>query len=256
MESLDKFNIIKKKSLAEEIASQILRMIEEGRYLPGDKLPPERALAAKLKVSRPIIREALKSLDEDGFINIQHGSGVYVSDQTTNIFYAPLEEWLSKNEDLVQEFYKARLIFEPECAALASINGTDEQFKELRDLVEDSFQALEENNLLMFVGMDIDFHYAIAKVSGNRFFTKMLDSIINRETDLRKIILRLPGHFPRTIQGHLKLIEAIESRNPEIARQAMFDSINEALIETNRFMASINKNDDAETEPPADPPKC
>ena len=256
MESLDKFNSIKKKPLAEEIASQILRMIEEGRYLPGDKLPPERALASKLKVSRPIIREALKSLDEDGFINIQHGSGVYVSDQTTNIFYAPLEDWLSKNQDLVREFYTARLVFEPACAALASANGTDKQFQKLRDLVEESYQALEENNLLLFVGMDIDFHYAIAEVSGNRFFTKMLDSIINRETDLRKIILRLPGHFPRTIQGHLKLVEAIESRKPDIARQAMYDSINEALIETNRFMASIQKSNNEGKKPADDLPTC
>ncbi len=256
MESLDKFNTIKKRPLAEEIASQILRMLEEGRYLPGDKLPPERALALKLNVSRPIIREALKSLDEDGFIYIQHGSGVYVSDQLANIFFAPLEKWLSKNKNLVQEFYQARLAFEPECAALASINGTDEQFLYLRQLVEDSYKAMEENNLLLFVGMDIDFHYAIAEVSGNRFFTKMLDSIINRETDLRKIILRLPGHFPRTIQGHLKLVEAIASRDPETARQAMFNSINEALIETNRFMASIGKNDYEETGPPANLPKC
>lgn len=256
MESLDKFNSIKKVPLSEEIAAQILRMIEEGRYLPGDKLPPERALATKLKVSRPIIREALKSLDQDGFIYIQHGSGVYVSEQAPNIFFAPLEDWLANSQDLVREFYKARLSFEPECAALASINGTEEQFKTLRKLVEDSFQALEENNLLLFVGMDIDFHAMVAEISGNRFFAKMLDSIINRETDLRKIILRLPGHFPRTIQGHLKLVEAIESRDPDIARQAMFDSINEALIETDRFMQSTKKPETDEPETPADNPQC
>lgn len=238
MDSLDKFDSIRKTPLAEEIASKILRLIEEGRYLPGDKLPTERALSKKLKVSRPIIRDALKSLDQHGYIRILHGSGIYISEKAPDIFYAPLRDWLENNIVQVREFYEARLSFEPECAALASIRGTEQQLKNLRKLVEDSYQALEENNILLFVGMDIDFHAAIADMSGNRFFSQMLDSIINRETDLRHIILRLPKHFPGTLQGHVKVLEALESRDPELARKAMYESINGALVETDKFLSA------------------
>jgi GntR family transcriptional repressor for pyruvate dehydrogenase complex len=253
--TLDNFNLIRKTPLAEEIASQIFRMIQEGRYLPGDKLPTERALSKKLQVSRPIIRDALKSLDQQGLIDIQHGSGAYVSDQAPDIFFAPLEDWLENNIGLIREFYEARLEFEPSCAALASTRGTDEQLKNLRALVEESFQALEEENILLFVGMDIDFHAAIAEMSGNRYFSQMLDAIINRETDLRKIILRLPAHFPRTIQGHVKVLEAIESRNPELARQRMYESIHEALVEVDKFMIGQSNTEESVFNP-EDNPQC
>jgi len=195
------FQSVEKSRLSDEVARQIERIIAEGRFLPGQKLPSERALSAKLAVSRPVLREALRILEIQGIVRIRQGSGIYVKDPTQDILNVPIREWLAENLPLLCKFYEARLVIEPECAALAAQRATASQIENLRILVEESLPTVEGNFITEFIGMDIDFHAAIAEMSGNTLLAQMLESIINRETDMRKIVLRLPGRFPNTFEG-------------------------------------------------------
>ncbi|MCA9922099.1 MAG: FadR family transcriptional regulator [Anaerolineales bacterium] len=226
---------MEKSRLSDGVAGQIEKAIQEGRFLPGDQLPAERALSEELGVSRPVLREALHKLEIQGLLEIQHGHGTFVKDRSAELLHAPLPTWLKANQHIIREFYEARLIIEPDCAALASHRATPEGLKELKRIIEQSEQVVQEDNIIAFIGLDIDFHSTIARMSGNTLLFQMLDSIINPETDLRKVIHRLPEHLPVAHARHIEILKAIESGKPETAHQAMVDALEGPLKDIEEY---------------------
>lgn len=231
------FRSVDKSRLSDEIARQLEQIIREGRLLPGERLPSERELSDQLQVSRPVLREALRELESLGVVSVRRGSGVYVRKVAQDILEVDVKEWLSANKDEIRAFYQARLAIEPECAALASLRATDEQIKNLKEILLKTQTPVEKQQIRAFIGMDIDFHAAVAEMSGNVFLARMLSSIISRETDMRGIVLQLPDHFGVTNSGHEGIVEAIEERNPEQARRAMEIALQDALDALDRFIA-------------------
>ena len=226
---------VKKTRLADGIAKQIQKAIQEGRYLPSEQLPSERALSLELNISRPVLREALQILETQGFLAIEHGSGTFVKDASTELLNVSLPTWLKENKHHIREFYEARLIIEPDCAALASQRATPQEIEELKSIVEQSDPIVQKENIIAFIGLDIDFHAAIARMSGNALLFKMLDSIINPETDVRKVIHRLPEHLSVAQVRHIEILRAIESGLPEAARLAMIKALEGPLKEIEQY---------------------
>ena len=117
------------KRLYHKVARKILEMIESGAYPPGARLPGERELAERFKVSRVVVREAEISLEAIGRLEIKVGSGVYVKEKVeTNGLALP--------NVTPFELTQTRLLFESECAALAAKVITDEQIAELEATVD------------------------------------------------------------------------------------------------------------------------
>ncbi|MCB0245489.1 MAG: FadR family transcriptional regulator, partial [Anaerolineae bacterium] len=73
------FEPVRKSAIAEEISARLLSLIQEKQLKPGDKLPPERELAATMQVSRPSLREALRALSMMNVVEIRQGDGTYVT---------------------------------------------------------------------------------------------------------------------------------------------------------------------------------
>lgn len=236
------FQSVEKPRLSQEVARQLLQAIQEGHFLPGEALPPERELARKFNVSRPILREALSILEIQGYISAQHGRGTFVKDPNTDILNVPLEDWLSKNGMLVQHFYEARLAIEPLCAALAAQRAQPPDIAELREIMLREDSLVDSGNVPMFIRNDIDFHSAIARLSGNAYLVKMLNSLIIPETDIRKIILRLPSHQPVTHSDHFRVFAAIEKHKPDAARRAMVIALQRPLDVVRNFMSRQEPN--------------
>lgn len=237
----DIFQSVKKSRLADEVARQIVKAIREGRYRPGDRLPAERDLAVEFGVSRPVLRESLRMLHMQEYVSIRHGQGTIVKDPAANMLHIPVDEWIAKHREAAREFYEARLAVEPVCAALAAIRATDEQIASLKANVEEWDEAFKAGLVATSVAYDIDFHGAIARMSGNPLLHKMLVAIISPESDIRKVGLRTPGHLPVAHQGHMKIMEAIERRDPEAARQAMIDALNEGIQRINSVLDEKDK---------------
>jgi len=223
--------------LSDDIAQQIANAIREGRLVPGQTLPSERDLAKTFNVSRPIIREALRILEIQGFVSIQQGCGTLIKDPEKDILNQPISEWLAKNRQILDEFYEARLAIEPTCAALASQRATGEQLRSLQENLEESERiASSGENLAGLVGLDIDFHSEIARMCANPFLIKLLNALIEPEADARKIVLRLPHHIPATLEGHWRIYEAIKAGDPQAARQAMIESLSQPFAAIEKFM--------------------
>ena len=121
------------------IARRILEVIGSDRLRPGDRLPPERELAAMLGTSRPSLREALQSLKARGWVAIRHGSGVYVADPATT---RSLREALLAEEVSLRELFEMREVLELPAAAWAAGNGDRGKLA----AVQQAFQALMAAN--------------------------------------------------------------------------------------------------------------
>jgi GntR family transcriptional repressor for pyruvate dehydrogenase complex len=218
-----------KPRLANEIARQIAQAIQEGRFLPGQTLPSTRELATRFNVSRPVLREALGILQLQGFVSIRHGRGTFVKDPNTDILNVPLTDWLTKNLNLIENFYEARLAIEPVCAARAARLAGKEDIVALRKILDWLDELTNSSNTPVLVSADIDFHSTIARLSKNEFLIKMLNTLIVPETDVRKIVLRLPNHLSTTNEHHIEIFDAIEKHDPEAARDAMVVALSEPL---------------------------
>ncbi len=218
-----------KSRLSDDVAKRIEFAIKGGQFLPGVKLPAERNLSRELGVSRPILRQALQILETRGLVDIQHGRGTFVA-TLKNEFMQPTE-WLHRNREKVVAFYEARMVIEPECAALAARRAAVEQLNELHNNVKNSARATNEGDIFSFIGLDIEFHSVIARLSGNPHLYHALDQIINPETDARQVIHRLPGHLLIAQARHEKVYEAIAARDEQAAREAMYAAFKGVISE-------------------------
>jgi GntR family transcriptional repressor for pyruvate dehydrogenase complex len=233
MDNNNIFQSVEKPRLAHKVAGQIAQAIQEGRFLPGQVLPPAREFATTFDVSRPILREALSILQIQGFVSIRHGKGTFVKDPNTDILNVSLADWLTKNRVLVKNFYEARLAIEPVCAARAAQLASPKDIVELKNILDRIDYMTDSSN--------IDFHSTIAKLSRNEFLIKMLHSLIVPETDVRKIVLRLPNHVPTTNEDHREIFKAIEKHNPAAAKKAMIIALSRPLEVIREYMKEEEK---------------
>lgn len=227
--NLDGTTTFDRPRLSHEVAQRLETAILEGRLQPGERMPSERTLSAKLGVSRPVLREALRVAESRGLVVIEHGRGTFVADVAGRLMDVRPDEWLADHLDVVGHFYEARIAVEPVCAALAAERAAPESVAAVVAAVRHGAEALERGQVLSFIGADIDFHRAVAQASGNPMLELMLARIIDPNTDLRRVLHRLPGHPPVAQERHQRILAAIQGRDARRARRTMRDALTGAL---------------------------
>ena len=227
---------IQKPRLSREVAKRLARTIREGRLLPGERLPSERRLCHELGVSRPVLREALRSLAAQGYLEIRHGSGSFVLDAATQLANVEPVAWFGENRKRVRDFYDARLVVERETAARASEHARPADLARLRTILVTADEVLARGQVGAAIGLDIDFHRAIAETAGNAFLCEMLEAIIDNDTDIRRVLHRLPGRPEAAHRGHVQVLAAIQSGEPARAREAMATALVRALRDIERLL--------------------
>lgn len=199
------------------VARRIAELVTSGQVKAGEKLPSERDLADMLKVSRPTVREAMIALEFSGLIEVRTGSGIYVKQAQHS---APA---LVQDKGIGPfDIFELRLMVEPEAAAQAAERMTDQQINALRCLVDD-MAALDHTAELEEV--DLQFHNHIARGTENAATVSAVDWLwrLRRHSHLSSGFHRMimaEGVFP-VIEQHRAIVQAIASRNPDAARNAM-----------------------------------
>lgn len=228
--------VVERSPLAQRVAQRLEVAIREGRLRPGERLSSERVLSEQFGVSRPILREALQLLQERSLVITRRGRGSFVRDVATELGEAPPETWLRQHRSLVTEFYQARLLVEPACAARAARRRGEAELVELKQILHAAERLMPDGHVTVFTGLDIDFHTCIARIAGNRLVQQMLAVIINPETDLRRVLHRVPGHPVIAQARHGRIVAAIERRDPAAARVAMGDALQGTLHDVDRLL--------------------
>ena len=216
------------RSLARDPLVGVIRQaisteIEEGRFQPGDRLPPERRYAEQLGVSRGALREAIKTLEAEGRVITRHGVGVEVANDLARPFSQTIERMLPEEIGRLRQSAEARLIIEPELAALAARHATGD---EAGRLVEQARQAA--GTLHQAIQNDLRFHHAVAQLAGNRILQLLLQSLAELGQQSRALTLGKFG-FEKAAAQHGEIADAIRRKDAAKARTAMRHHVQKAV---------------------------
>lgn len=210
-------NFPKRERLPDLISSQIKSLIFSNEIEVGEKFPSERELEGLFGVSRVVVREALRSLEHSGLIEIKRGSGggAFVSNKTYKPFSDSLKDLFSEGKLTVEHFVQARTAVECYGVRLAVENMTEEDLHSLKRINEELVGAIADTKRLGEKNMA--FHLSIAELSGNPLITMMVQSLI--ETLDRILKTRTPRRFQEpnfaeaTYKRHKKIIDAMRKKD-------------------------------------------
>ncbi len=204
-------------AVTDEAIEKIKGMIVSGEMRPGDRLPREADLAERLGLSRNSLREAVKALSLIRVLDVRQGDGTYVTSLAPGLLLDALSFVVDfHRDDTVLEFFEVRRILEPSATALAAQRMTDQDVEGLRALLAELGDAPSIDAL---VANDLEFHRRIAAGSGNNVLCSLMDSLSGPTTRARIWRgLTQEGAVAKTREQHAAILEAIASRQPELAR--------------------------------------
>lgn len=231
---------IKTRKIYEEIVEQIRDLVIRGELKPGDKLPSERDLVERLKVSRASIREALSALEMMGLLEVRSGEGTFIQKVGAESIIAPLAWMLSIEQGTALELIEVRKILEGQAARLAAERAEPEDLQELEQALADMQQEIITPEL-GGEKADLRFHYAITRATKNTLLIQLMDMI----SDLMQRMLKTSrdklyeGKYSADIllKEHAQIYEAIKSRNAVKASELVLEHLNGVEDELKRLMS-------------------
>jgi len=214
---------IKSTRIYQEIVRQVKAMIAEGRFKSGDQLPPERDLAEKFVVSRTSVREALRSLESLGLVEIRPGEGTFVREVSVEALVEPLALVMASQREAIGELFEARRLIEPALAELAARRATPEEIHEMERILEE--QAKEVAAGRTGLEQDAEFHAAIGAAAHNRAITRIAHAVMDLLRQSREASLSTPGRPTRSHDDHRRVLAAIRARDEAGAQRAMVEHL-------------------------------
>lgn len=206
-----------------DIAGRLRGLIEAGRFGPGPKLPPERALAAELGVGRPALREAIKALCGLGILESRRGSGTYLKSGPAAVEWKQLPAGLSAAQFSTFELLEVREILEPRAAWLAATRASQQQMLE----IENARNRLEmrDRDWKVVARLDYELHASIFRGANNPALLLIYEFLMSRILGELEERLRFPPDLQAMRNGHRAIVEAILKRQPDVAQTAMIDHL-------------------------------
>lgn len=217
---------IKTKRLYEEIVDQIKHLIAEGKLKPGDKLLAERDLADRFQVSRASVREAIRTLEMLGIIDIRPGEGTFVRGTETDDIIRPLAMFLAVERNSLLDMFEMRRIFETATASLAAQRATFEELDQIESMLANMRERLNLQDSEKGEEFDAAFHYAVAEATHNSLLTKLFKTVSEEFAKANSVARRQLYHdnvqnAQRIIDQHSEILQAIRSGSPQKASEAM-----------------------------------
>lgn len=212
---------VKRYSLSRQVADQLEKMIEDGAYAVGEKIPTEPELTEMFSVSRNTLREAIQSLTAAGILVVKQGDGTYV--RSNNRFHARMS--MEYDQVSLADILEARNVLEVTIAQLAAQRRTGEDLREIEQaLIRRQTQAQTEKENTQ---ADMQFHLAVARSCHNRILIDLYSSVSSyTESHIaeRQAMTALDtGGIDRL---HEKLYLAIRDGAPEDARSCAQNILN------------------------------
>ena len=165
--AFDLFARISHSRTSDEVVRQIELLLLEGILRDGDRLPGERELSKRLDVSRPILREALKELENRGLLISQHGGGTYVADIIGQVFSRPVVDLISRHQRATQDYIEYRRELEGLTADFAARRATQYDRQMLTRIMEAMRAAHAQGSFEAELQADVDLHNAIGEAAHN-----------------------------------------------------------------------------------------
>ena len=220
-------------NLASAVAGELVARIVRGQHPEGTPLPPEPALCETFSVSRTVVREAVKMLQEKGLVQVRQGSGTTVTPRTMwnlldeLVLAATIAE--EDGLDVLDDLVVTRRLLESDMAHVAARLATDDVADGLREIV-DRMDGLVDDHVA-YAHQDRAFHDLIMRTSGNRIARAVVRALESQVIHSDRYV----GQTQRDLcvasnRGHRRVYERIAAHDPEGAAEAMFTHITEAWL--------------------------
>lgn len=219
------------KRLTDQTADQIFQMIiSEPGYGPGDKLPNEAELCQIFQVSRTTLREAIRSLVAQGYVEVRRGRGTFVTDRTSIRGDIGLGQ-LQSVQMRLQELFEIRLMIEPSTAMLACCRGTEEEIGHILRCGRKVARQIKHGG--DWDSADLDFHRAFVQASHNQFMEQLIP-ILNKAVSDTWNMIGTYSELPQMVTRDNELIMSfLEARDPQGTRLAMAAHIRHVITALN-----------------------
>jgi GntR family transcriptional repressor for pyruvate dehydrogenase complex len=244
MQELERlYQPIVKDRLSARVADRIQDFILTGELQPGDRLPSERELVERLGVSRIVIREAMKVLEERGLVEVRSGSGTFIAQIRPESISESIGLLLQQQEAPFEYLHEIRRILETEMTALAAERGTPADLESMAQAIEDMRQAVasieaRQDALEEFVQADLDFHNALARAAQNPLFIILIHSLSDLLLEFRRAASSVPGAPRNALQFHERIYELVCARRTAEARNEMMRHLLQAAEYSKAYEAS------------------
>jgi GntR family transcriptional repressor for pyruvate dehydrogenase complex len=211
---------VSRARLYEQVAAQITEWIARQGLQPGDRLPPERELAARLGVSRATLSQALVALEVVGVVSVRHGDGTIVTAEAARRASArSISDAIRAHADRIPEVIEARDALETKLAALAAVRRTDDDLAIIDEAL--AFMARDVEAGGRGVEGDERFHGAVTAAGHSPLLAAMMRTISELVAETRLESLSQPGRPAASLAGHQRIADAIRAGDPEAAATAM-----------------------------------
>jgi len=217
------FKAIQKKKISEDIIGQIKDLVLHKKLNPGEKLPSERELAERLRVGRPAIREALRSLEMIGLIEVHQGRGSFVKELDFGSYIGTLKDSVSftllSESVSLEDFYSGRKLIEPAIARLVAEKRAAEDLQSLETLVKDTRSALNESE--RFIKYSAIFHEEMAKMTRNKVVQFSIEFLLTMSPRARLQRFSKRSFREMVACDHERIVDYIRRRDGQGASREM-----------------------------------
>lgn len=219
-------------TVAEDVARHIRRLIHDGALSAGDRLPGERDLAADLGVGRVSVREAIRLLADGGYVTIRRGGhgGTFVTGLDS-----AYEAWLGQMRSQAGELdsiLDLRIALEGHVASLAAQRRSNAELAALRMTIADMEDSSTRAGFRL---ADSQFHAAVA-VAARSARLAHISAQARGEFFVPAGTLVFEEHIEVSVTGHAAVLRALSARDPEAARAAMTDHIEDTRAHVHRLL--------------------
>jgi GntR family transcriptional regulator, transcriptional repressor for pyruvate dehydrogenase complex len=236
--------LVADRKLSRRLFEQLAEEIRSGRYAPGARLPTEQALTRAARVSRTVVREAVAALRAEGLVVTRQGVGAFVSAEPQRAPFRIEPEKLQTLAEILNVM-ELRLGVEIESAGLAAERASKAQMRAISAALAAITEASTAGRSA--VDEDLAFHQAIAEATGNPEFARFLQ-FIGGHLIPRRTVSGLPermggqrAYLALIQEEHRKIHDAIGSRDPKAAREAMRRHLTRSLERYRKLVADQQK---------------
>ncbi len=221
------FRNVKARRVSKNIADQIQTAILNGDLKVGDRLPSENDLITHFGVSKSSLREAYRTLEAYGLLEIKQGmnGGAFVKKVDIEVVKNGLENYLFFTTPTLEQYTQFRIFNEPQIIKAAAGKITREDIEELKKNVEEMEQEPEGEKF--YSHLDVAFHRKIAEIGGNPIVSMIIESVQSALVRLKRIIVTDREFLDMVCRGHWEIVAALEEKDPEKASYCMLKHIND-----------------------------
>jgi DNA-binding FadR family transcriptional regulator len=206
---------IPKGNVIAQAADSIRRLVLSNGLAAGARLPSEKALGDRLRISRSSVREALRVLVALGLVEKMQGKGVFV--RRSRPAYEPIRYAAESIQEAGPMVLVMRTLLEPKCAELAALRAGPRELRALEAELRRLQEALRTNDVDAAVRADSGFHLALAQASRNAVFVDLLEALNAAATENRRRALAFYTDR-RLVELHEHILRAVQKRDPRAAR--------------------------------------